>query len=69
MLNEAGTLDARSASVHYLRAQILTQLDRRIEARAELARVRKLQRETADELEQKITGRVYHDPQLSGDEH
>lgn len=67
-LHEAGTLDAKSASVHYLRAQILTQLGRPSEARAELATVRKLQRETADELEQKITGRVYHDPQLAGEE-
>jgi hypothetical protein len=31
--------------------------------------VRTLQRETADELEQKITGRVYHDPQLANEEH
>jgi tetratricopeptide (TPR) repeat protein len=67
-LNEAGALDATSASVHYLRAQILTQLGRAAEAHAELATVRSLQRQSADQLERKISGRVYQDPQLAGEQ-
>ena len=68
-LDEAGALDEKSASAHYLRAQVLMQLGRKTEAHAELAAVRNLQRESADQLEQKITGRVYHDPQLTGEQH
>lgn len=67
-LDQAGALDAKSASVHYLRAQILIQLGQKTEAHAELAKVRTLQRESADQLEQKITGRVYHDPELAGEQ-
>jgi tetratricopeptide (TPR) repeat protein len=63
-LDAAGGVDPNSASVHYLRAQALTQLGRKTEAQAELAAVRRLKQETLDKLEQQITGGVYHDPQL-----
>ena len=67
-LDEAGALDAKSPSVHYLRAQVLMQLGHAAQAQAELARVKNLHRQTADKLEQEISGGKYHDPQLAGEQ-
>lgn len=64
-MDSAGALDANSASVHYLRAQVLTQLGRKQEADAELATVWRLQQQTRDKLEQLVTGSAYRDPQLA----
>ena len=64
-LDEAGSLDSKSPSVHYLRAQVLTALGRAASARAELETVRSLQRQTAGKLEQEISGGEYRDPQLT----
>jgi len=63
-LDSAGAIDPKSASVHYLRAQILTQLGRKAEALTEFATVRRLQSETAGKLERDISGGKYRDPQL-----
>lgn len=61
-LNQAGTLDPKSASVHYLRAQVLTAVNRRNDAQAEFAAVQKLKKEAVDELENEISGARYRDP-------
>jgi tetratricopeptide (TPR) repeat protein len=65
-VDEAGSIDANSASVHYLRAQILAETGRHKEAETELAVVRRLKRETLDKLEQQVNGAKYHDPELAG---
>lgn len=61
-LNQAGALDPKSASVHYLRAQVLTALHKSNEAQAEFAAVQKLKKEAVDELENEISGPRYRDP-------
>jgi tetratricopeptide (TPR) repeat protein len=63
-LDSAGAIDPKSPSVHYLRAQVLTQLGRKAEAQTEFATVRRLQSESAGKLEQDISGGKYRDPQL-----
>ena len=65
-LNEAGAIDPKSASVHYLRAQILGELGRKNEAQTEMATVRRLKLENLDKLEHEISGATYHDPQVAG---
>ncbi|MDQ2843965.1 MAG: hypothetical protein M3Y72_23585, partial [Acidobacteriota bacterium] len=65
-VDEARSIDAKSASVHYLRAQILTEIGHHSEAETELAVVRRLKRETLDKLEQEVNGAKYHDPELAG---
>lgn len=66
-LDSAGAIDPKSASVHYLRAQVLVQLGRRSEAQTEFAAVRRLQSESADKLEQQMSGGKYRDPQLGAE--
>lgn len=63
-LESAAKIDPNSASVHYLKAQILLVQGRKAEAQGELALVRKLQKETTDRLEREISGDRYRDPQL-----
>jgi tetratricopeptide (TPR) repeat protein len=67
-LDSAGAIDPKSPSVHYLRAQVLTQLGRKAEAQTEFAAVRRLQSETAGKLERDISGTKYRDPQLPVDQ-
>ncbi len=67
-LDSAGAIDPKSASVHYLRAQVLMQLGRKAEAQTEFAAVRRLQNETAGKLEQQISGSKYRDPQLPAEQ-
>ncbi len=62
-LSEAAALDPKSASVHYLRAQVLTALGRKTEAQAELATVQKLKKENVDKLEEEVSGTKYRDPE------
>ncbi len=62
-LNEAAALDPQSASVHYLRAQVLTALGRKEEAQTELEAVQQLRKATRDKLEQEISGATYRDPE------
>jgi len=62
-LDQAGAIDPQSASVHYLRAQVLAALGRKTEARTELAAVQRLRKETRDKLEQEISGSTYRDPE------
>jgi tetratricopeptide (TPR) repeat protein len=67
-LDSAGAIDPKSASVHYLRAQVLMQLGRKAEAQTEFTAVRRLQSESADQLEQQISGGKYRDPQLGAEQ-
>jgi len=62
-LDEAAAIDPKSASVHYLRAQILTAQGRGNEAQAELATVQKLKKENVDKLEEQVSGSTYRDPE------
>lgn len=64
-VDSAGALDPNSASIHYLRAQILTQLGRGTEAQSEFETVRRLHQEVKDKLELQIMGTTYRDPQLA----
>ena len=64
-IDSACALAPKSASVHYLRAQILVQLGREGEAQTEFAVVRRLHKETTDKLEEQIMGGIYRDPQLA----
>ncbi len=65
-IDSACALAPKSASVHYLRAQILVQLGRDGEAQTEFTVVRRLHRETIDKLEQQMMGGgLYRDPQLA----
>ncbi len=64
-LEAALKVDPESASVHYLKAQVLLAIGRKEEAQEALAAVRKLQKETTDRLEQAISGGQYHDPQVA----
>jgi tetratricopeptide (TPR) repeat protein len=63
-LDEAGALDPQSASVHYLRAQVLAALGRKNESNGEMATVQRLKRETVDKLEREISGATYRDRDL-----
>ena len=63
-LETTGKIDPESASVHYLRAQVLLAMGKKAEAREELAVVRKLQKNTTDKVEQAISGGHYRDPQV-----
>ena len=60
-LQEAGALDSRSASVHYLRAQVLAAQGKRDQAAAEFATVQQLKKATVDKLEREISGPTYKD--------
>jgi tetratricopeptide (TPR) repeat protein len=64
-LNEADSIDAKSASVHYLRAQILAELGRKDEAHSEMTVVRRLKIESVDKIEREVSGAAYRDPQLA----
>lgn len=66
-LSEAEALDPRSASVHYLRAQILAALGRENESHSEMATVQRLKKETVDKLEQEISGSTYRDRDIAID--
>ena len=64
-LGAAEAIDPRSASIHYLRAQVLFAMGRRAEAKPEFDEAARLQKATRDELERKISGRQVSDPQLA----
>jgi tetratricopeptide (TPR) repeat protein len=64
-ISAAAVIDPQSASVHYLRGQILYAMGRRAEARPEFDEARRLQQATRDELERKVSGQHVSDPQLT----
>ena len=64
-LRAAAAIDPQSASVHYLRGQILFAIGRRAEARLAFDEARKLHQATRDELERKVSGQRVSDPQLT----
>jgi tetratricopeptide (TPR) repeat protein len=63
-LDEAGAVDPRSASVHYLRAQILLAVGRKRESQLEMATVQRLKKDTVDKLEQEVSGATYRDREV-----
>jgi Flp pilus assembly protein TadD len=63
-LQQAASIDPSSASVHYLRAQVLAATGRKTDAQTEFAAVQKLKQDSVDKLEQEISGTRYRDPQL-----
>ncbi len=64
-LGAAVAIDPQSASVHYLRGQVLYAMGRHTEARPEFDEARRLQQATRDELERKVSGQRVSDPQLT----
>jgi len=68
-LHAAGTIDPQSASVHYLRGQVLFAMGRRAEAKPEFDEAARLKQAVRDELERKITGQHPSDPQLAREDH
>lgn len=63
-LDRAEKLDSQSASVHYLRAQALTHMNRRAEAKQEFAVSAGLRQGTRDRLEEQVSGRPAVDAQI-----
>jgi tetratricopeptide (TPR) repeat protein len=63
-LDEAGAIDSQSASVHYLRAQVLLAVGRRSESQLEMAKVQRLKKDTVDKLEREISGATYRDREV-----
>lgn len=63
-LDTAGKLDPNSASVHYLRGQILVRVGRKEEGRKELATAARMLRDATDRLERDVSGASFLDPQL-----
>lgn len=65
-INAAERLSPDSASVHYLKAQILKLAGRETEARQELATATRIQKSVRDKLQRMISGKETADPQLPG---
>lgn len=63
-LNEAEKLNDKSASVHYLRAQALSHLQRQDEAKAEFEASARLRKSVRDRLEEQVSGRPALDAQI-----
>ena len=63
-LQAADQIDAQSASVHYLKAQTLLQLNRSEEAKSEFAISARLRKSTRDNLEEQVSRRVALDAQI-----
>lgn len=64
-LRAAGAIDPKSASVYYLRGQILYAMGRRKEAKPEFDAASRLRQATRDELERQMSGQHPSDPQLA----
>ncbi len=67
VIDHAVAIDPNSATVHYLRSRILTQLGRKAEAQADIAEVKRLQKESDDQVQKEMKGGKYHDPQLAAE--
>ena len=64
-LDTAGTLDPTSASVHYMRGQILVRVGRKEEGRKELDTAARMLRDATDRIEREVSGASFLDPQLA----
>jgi tetratricopeptide (TPR) repeat protein len=64
-LDTAGRLDPTSASVHYMRGQILVHIGRKEEGRKELAAAARMLQASTDRLEREVSGTSFLDPQLA----
>ena len=64
-LDTAGTLDPTSASVHYMKGQILVRVGRKEEGRKELAIAARMLQKSTDRLEREVSGTSFLDPQLT----
>ncbi len=62
--DEASKSDDKSASLHYLRAQILQKLNRTAEARKEFAISASLREKIRDDLELKVSGQGFRETGL-----
>jgi Flp pilus assembly protein TadD len=65
-INAADRLSPDSASVHYLKAQILKLAGHETEARKELQIATRIQKSVRDKLQQVISGKETADPQMPG---
>ena len=66
-LDAAGKLDPSSASVHYVKGQILVRLGRRAEGRQEFDTAARMRKEETDKLEREVSGQSFLDPQLTAE--
>lgn len=66
VVNAALALEKQSASLHFLKGQVLLRLGREKEARVELAEGNRLARIAQDELARKASGQSMPDPQSPG---
>jgi Tfp pilus assembly protein PilF len=66
-LDSAGKLDTASASVHYLRGQILVRLGRRAEGRTEFETAAHMRQAETDKIEREVSGQSFLDPQLTAE--
>jgi len=66
-LDAAGRLDPSSASVHYLKGQILVRLGRRAEGRTEFETAAQMRQAETDKLEREVSGQSFLDPQLTAE--
>ncbi len=66
-LDAAGKLDPASASVHYVKGQILVRLGRRAEGRTEFDTAARMRKEETDRLEREVSGQSFLDPQLTSE--
>lgn len=66
-LDAAGKLDPSSASVHYVKGQILVRLGRRAEGRTEFDTAARMRKEETDKLEREVSGQSFLDPQLTAE--
>ncbi len=64
-LDSAGRLNPSSASIHYLRGQILLHMGRRQEAKSEFDIAGTTQKQTRDELEREVSGEQLPSPEIA----
>jgi tetratricopeptide (TPR) repeat protein len=67
-LAHAGNIDPNSASVHYLRGQVLLRMGQREQAKTEMATATQLQQKVRDDLLRKISGQQPEQPEVAGAE-
>jgi tetratricopeptide (TPR) repeat protein len=64
-LDSAGQVDPSSASIHYLRGQILLHMGRRREAQSEFDIAGTMQKQTRDEFEREVSGEQLPSPEIT----
>ncbi|HEV2177194.1 MAG TPA: tetratricopeptide repeat protein [Terriglobia bacterium] len=64
-LDRAGSIDPKSASVHYLRGEVLQHLGEHARAATEFAAATRMQKQVRDELEREVSGEKVSNPELT----